>query len=399
MCLLVASSCQPPASCQPERAKSLPTKIIFSGGGDSLNGDKNTAITDFTISPDGSKVAVGFKSRDSQKQLILWLGEWDLVTGKLVAKIRLDKPIPTTSWVGFASFFHSTMRYSPDGSKIIVRAANDIYGFKSSDLARVYWISPGTENSANPGPLSQDFSISADGKFVAVLVGESELPSKLGTVYIYDANRGKEMAHWPAPAQILNLCLSQDGSNVLLTVAHYPSDILILDSGSGRVVKSFISGFGHGAERGAENAFFLNEHHIIAGPGPWTNPNGSSSAAKVFDSATGGVTAELMFGKSGWPQDMWLSNTNSTIAVLKTTKAKHLSFAENGGPTNAQIVFFHSNETYAFCALGPLREKRDKPHTSGFVRLSPDLKVIGLFIDNNISLYSTSECTSGSGMD
>jgi hypothetical protein len=107
-----------------------------------------------------------------------------------------------------------------------------------------------------------------------------------------------------------------------------------------------------------------------------------------------------MFESSGWPQDMWFSNESSMIAVLKARRLKkHVSFAE-GSATNAQIVFFHSNEARSFCTLGPLPEKHDKPyHTSGFVRLSPDLKLVGLFTDNKIDLYSTSGCTGNGGID
>jgi hypothetical protein len=384
ICLLVASWWHALASGKQERAIPFPTEIIFSVGGESLSGDKNAAITDFAISPDGDKIAVGFKTHEPQNELKLWLGEWDLTSGKLLAKVRLDRSIPTTSWVGFASFFHNTIQYSSDGSKIIVRAGNDVYGLKSSNLAKLYSISPKTENSGTSNPFCQEFSISRDGKSLAVPVGQSELEGKLGTVYIYDANTGIERAHWSAPAQISNVCLSQDGDHVLLTAPHDSSDILLVDSFSGRVIKRFTSGFEHPAGSYAENALFnalfLDQDHFITSEP--VNAKERSSAAKVFDLATGGATSQLVFGGSGSAQDIWLSQRNFEIAMLQSLRR------------SARIAFFHSNESRPFCALGPLPEKHELPHrSSGFIRLSANLKIVGLFMENRIRLYSTSKCT------
>ena len=172
------------------------------------------------------KVAVEFQVPELGKQPTLWLAEWDLATGKSVAQTRLVNSVSATAGVDFASFFHSGIQYSPDGAMVIVRAGNAVYGLGSSNLATLYSIASNNENNTNIGPFWQESSISADGGSLAVLIGQSEIPAKSGAVYIYDATTGGEKAHWSAPAQVLNLSLSQDGKYTLLTVAHYSSDIL-----------------------------------------------------------------------------------------------------------------------------------------------------------------------------
>jgi hypothetical protein len=398
MSLLLVSFGQKVANGKSRQAMPFPPSAVLSVEANSLGIAKNARIIDFSISPDGAEVTAGFEISGSEKHLTLWLGEWELKAGSLIAKAELDKPIAATAGVGFSSFFHPSIEYSPDGSKIIVRAGNNVYGLQSSNLATLYSFSPGNKNdTSSDSPFEQVFSISEDGGSLAVLAGQSEFPSRLGTVYIYDANTGREKVHWSAPAQISNLCLSQNGNHVLLTVAHYSADILLADSSSGRIIKSFVSGFENGAGQSA-GALFLDEYHFVASPIPRTNAK-DSPAARVFELVTGDLTAQLLFEQSGWPQNIWLSNKSSMIAALKTTPLKkHLSFAEGGGSENAQIAFFHLNETRPFCTLGPLPEKPDKPfRTSGFVRMSPDLKIVGLFMENKISLYSTSECTSSDG--
>jgi hypothetical protein len=151
--LLVISFCQAPAaSASPERRMPFPNRPVFSVGIE----DKDTQITDFSISPDGSKVVVGFETSDAEKRLKVRAQEWDLNTGKLIAKAPVGETIPAAA-VGFASLFHKTIQYSPDGSKVIVRLGDNIYGLRSSNLSVLYSIVAQSANRMGSDPFSQVF--------------------------------------------------------------------------------------------------------------------------------------------------------------------------------------------------------------------------------------------------
>lgn len=384
--LLLVSFSLIAASGTPEKAMPFPSDAIFSITVSNLVQSEKAKIIDFAISPDGSRVTVGFETSEPDDQLRIALAEWEIKTKRLIAKTGIDKPIPPIAAVAFVSLFRDSMHYSPDGSKIIIQVGGDLYGFRSGSLAMVYSISPDVDKSADP--FEQLFSISADGGTFAVLMGQSgHTANRAGTVYLYDSEKGLEKAHWIAPVRASSLSLSRDGKELLLTDFSQPRGILLLESYSGRLIGSFLSGFGRSSPGGVAAALFTGDNRFVAGPGPSTG-----SAPKVFDLASGKILAELTYRKFAHVDGMWVSSKDSTLAILNAWPLKR-SFGE-GGPKHAEILLFHAVDVHPFCVMGPLPEKSEKsPRQSGFIRFSSDLSMVGLFMNDRVNLYSMLGCT------
>jgi hypothetical protein len=386
----------------PSRAVAVAERLstpMVSIGGDDLRLERGGRIIDFAISPDNDKVAVAFVESQGGDKLRVWLGEWEVATKKLIAKTHLGKPIsPGIASVGL---IHRMMQYDPEGSEIILQAGNDLCAFESSNLALRYTVSnPSTDGDLTTGVFERLFALSTDGTSLAVLSGQSEYPNnKIGSVGIYDAKSGRELSRWSAPAHIATLSPSPDGNRVLVTVFDQPdsTDILLLDSKTGGIIKRYVSGFGQAHGRAASRALFVDADHFVVSPGGWIGAKGNypGESLKVFDSRTGDVTAELRYDKFGPSDDIWVSSRDSTVAMLNVWMSglkRRFNFNESG-PKDGQLLFFHPMSGGPFCIVGPFPEKSDQhPRQSGFIRPSPDFGLVGLFVNSRVALYSMPEC-------
>ena len=364
-----------------------------------LPGNFNGAeILDFAISPDNTKITVGFEVYEGDKKSRVWLCEWEIASKRLIAKAYLPNPISPSS--SFVRLQHQTMQYTSTGSQIIVHAGHDLYALDSVSLYVIY-----SDSFANAARSTLDddvdwwFAISGDGNTLVVLSGQSLFPNKLGSIRVYETRTGKRLSNWSVPALIRTLSLAPDGSRLLVTLADAPNptDILLLDSISGRIVKTFVSGFGYGPGQGAFDALFADDDHFVVSPGGSVDANGNYTAnsLKVLDSHTGEVTKEFTYEKLGPSGDIWVSSRDSTLATLNLWMShfkRRFNFTESG-PKHSQLLFFHQNASNPFCVLGPLPEKSDEsPRQSGFIRFSPDLRLVGLYFNHRITLYQIPEC-------
>jgi len=379
-------------------AVQLPAELI-SISGDDLGLHNAAGIIDFAISPDDESIAVAFVAAEGKDNLGLWLAEWDIATKKMLAKTHLEKTIPSTE--AFPAFRNKKMQYDPGGSLILVRLGNNLYAFESATLGLRYCISnAGPPSDITIGGFERPFAISRDESTLAMLSGQSEYPKNtLGSISLYDAKSGNELAHWPAPAHIATLSLSPDGRQVLVTVFDQtgPADILLLDSLSGHAIKTFVSGFSSGSGRGVSSVLFVNADHFVASPGGETNSKGDyfGSSLKEFDSHTGNVTAELMYDKFGPSGSVWVSSKDSTVATLNLWRS-HVKRRFNPGekgPNSAQFLFFHPDGGNPFCVVGPLPKRAEHSSaTSGFIRFSPDLGLVGLFRSGSVTVHHIPSC-------
>lgn len=374
-------------------AESLPTPVIVISGND-IGLEKSGRIIDFAISPDNNRVTIAFVESERDSQLRLWLGEWDISTKKLIAKTQFAKPISAS--VASVGLLHRSMEYDAAGSEIILQAGNDVSAFQSSNLALRYSVSnSAVDSESTSGVFERLFAISADGNLLGVFSGQSEYPiDRTGTFSLYNAKTGAEISRWRLPSHIATLSLSPEGNRVLVTVFDQldsGGDILLLDSRSGQIIKRYVSGFRQVHGRGASNSIFVDADHFVASPGSWVGAKGSypGSSLQVFDANTGAVTATLTYDKFGSSGDIWVSSKDSVIAMLNVWMSglkRRFNFNESG-PKNVDLLFFHSTGGVPFCVVGPLPEKSDQPHQSGFIRFSADLGLAGLFRNDQVTLY------------
>ena len=381
-------------------AKEFPAGLISIQGED-LPGKYNGAeIGDFAVSPDNTKIAVEFEVGEGDKKLGVWLGEFEIATKKLIAKVHLTNPVSET--ITFIAVHHETMKYSPDGSQIIVQAGRDLYAFDSVTLNLRYSVSyPDLAEGSASEVYGRRFAISSDGSTLAVFFGQSINPQRLGLVRLFKAKTGEQLARWSVSVPIQSLSLSPDGKQLLVTALNPKdtTDILLLDSVSGLVIKGFESGFGtHLLAGAAVNAMFVDADDFVATPGSFTDEKGRylGHGLKIIDSRTGKVTRELTYEKFS-PSQVWVSARDSTLATLNLWMSPWRRRSMEGSHSHAQLLFFRLNEGNPFCVLGPIPENKERPRQSGFIRFSPDLGLMGLFINRKLTVYSVPECNERSG--
>lgn len=381
---------------------STTTPVKFPAGMVSISGEDlpgkyaEGKIIDFAISPDNAKITVGFEVGEKDKKLDVWLVEWEIHNKKFLAKAQLPKLVPAIG--SFVGLGHRTMQYTPDGSGIIFQSGHDLYVLDSATLSPRYDISdPEPANNSASETYARNFVISSDGSKLAVLSGQSYYPPMPGSIRIYNATRGEELSHWSLSVQVQSLSLSSDGKRLLVTVLNPkdPTDILLLDSTTGSEIKTFRSGFGTQQTFGAKlNAIFVDADHFVATPGGDVDAKGHylANELKIFDSRTGEVTGKLKYDNLGPSGEIWVSSKDTTLATLNLWMSqfnRRFSFTESGA-RHAQFLFFHLNESSPFRVLGPLPQKNgEPPRQSGLIRFSPDLGVVGLFVNRQVTLYST----------
>ena len=383
-------------------SKPLPAEVLSIDNHDLPGKYDGVEIADFAVSPDNNKIVVGFQVGEGGGKFGAWMGEWEIATKRLIAKAHL--PNPLLDPLSFLAIDNQTMQYTPDGSEIIFQAGPRLYAFNSGNLSVGYSVSfPDLVERSASEEHSRRFAVSSDGTSLAVFYGQSLYPPKNGVVRLFVAKTGEEVAHWPAPLQIQSLSLSPDGKQLLVSALNPldTTDLLILDSSTGRIIKSFESGFGTQLVVGAKlNAMFVDAGHFIASPGPFTDTKGQylGRSLKIFDCDTGKVIRELVSEKFGPSGELWVSNKDASVAALNLWTPHWKRRLAESSAESAQLLFFHLNERNPFCALGPLPERsKESGRQSGFIRFSPDLRSIGLFFNRKILVYTTSGCEKPAG--
>jgi hypothetical protein len=375
----------------------FPSALISISGGE-LGGGAGGEVLDLAISPDNSRIAVTSVTSAGKDRLSVWLSEWAIGNKKLISESHLKNSVsPATAFIGLEV---ETMQYTPDGSKIVALTENGVCAYESDTLHLRYCVVLPEFSQSSPIKVYQDrFAISADGKSLAVLSGQSELPSRIGSVGLYETNDGKEIASWPAPAHLASLALSPEGTGVLVVVdqPNEAADILLINSASGNLTAKFASRFERESGKCAGKALFLDQSHFVVTPGGCTDARGhySGNTLEVFDSRTGEITTELTADKFGPSGSLWVSSREPIVVALSmwaSSLKRHIKVTE-GSPKSGELFFFQTTRKSGPCIVGPLPKYAGQLHNrSGFIRFSADLGIIGLCVSNRIEVYSVPEC-------
>jgi hypothetical protein len=231
-----------------------------------------------------------------------------------------------------------------------------------------------------------------------LFLGQNLYPPTQGEVRLLDTKTSKVLAAWTATATIQSFSLSPNGERLLVSVVN-PSDtkdVLILNSLTGAVSRSFESGFDTHPSVGARlNAAYLDSDHFVLVPGGSFDARVEAHAhvMKVFESSTGKIADEFSFDKFNPSGDVWTSTRDvSKVAALSLSTSKLKAAFTEGGSTRAQLVRFRLGEKGPACLLGPLPEPKQRVKQSGIIRLSPNLESVGLLVGNQISVYAIPPC-------
>ena len=350
-------------------------------------------ILDFALSPDGARVAVAFDAPGEISKRGTWIAEWNTSDKTLIARNHIGVAIPPAS--NFPSIWHEAMQFTPDGSKLLVQVGDSLLAF-DSDSVKLLYSSALQIEPLGPALENGEFSMSADGSAVAVLLAQNYDPPRTGRICVFNVESGKEIAHWMLPFAIHSLSLSPDGEDLLVSRQDPPEgiDLFVLNAASGREEARFASGFVTAYSMGATAvAAFLDRDHFLVTPTPQLDAkqNYVGDSLKILDRRTAAVGRQLTGNRFGLMGESWVSSRDQAIATLNAW-APHWKQTVSEDPFGpAEFLFFQEDRQTPSCVVGPLPKGQTKQ--TGYVRFSGDLRLVGLFFDAHISIYPLSACT------
>jgi len=173
-------------------------------------------------------------------------------------------------------------------------------------------------------------------------------------------------------------------------------DVLLLDSFSGKQVRGFSSGFGHGFAFGVWSAQFIGQDRFVVTPGFSTDAKGhfSVDALRLLNLQTGRIVRELTSERFGPTGNFTLSTDALVLGMLNVwRRPRQIRHERHDIRGRAQILFFHLEETRPFCVLDPLPDRVPGPMGGkGIMRFSSDLSLIAISLSGRVTVYEVSNC-------
>lgn len=326
-CLLVVGEAAPGQSMSPQkgRVRSQTRGSTTPRGGSSgmaVNPapvltieDPRLAFKDVSFSHDGTRIlASGWDPRERGHDVFQI---WDAVTGKEIAKLRaLDGPVENA-------------RLSPDGTRI---ASADWGG-----RVRVWEVATGKEVLLLKAEMSTvyGFDVSPDGR--RIVTGGRE------KVVIWDAATGQPIRSADDSHAVQYLAYTRDGKSVVGVRSLY--EVMSWDADLGKPRSSRLADVDRPgmatpafSPDGSRLAFWFPTGFVSTGPGD----------AKVWDTATGKLTATLHVGKEPF-RTLAFSPGGKTIVA--STYMGHLQFwnADDG----QEPLGFQAHASACYAAFSP----------------------------------------------
>jgi hypothetical protein len=356
----------------------------------------------FDISPDGSTLAIEFKSADARGMLGVQVAEWKTATGKQVLRSWVEGPVPPQQFSN--PQYRYDLRFTPDGRRLVVLTGPRVGVFESSSLKPLYSVAPASiRPTPRYGLVITKFSISGDGSTLAVLsTGVTDLPGSAPVILrLYQLETGRTLAEWQVrdPG---NIALSPDGKQILFSdLAHAwtgGGDVLLVDSKTGDILRSFSTGWRHGIFVGASDAQFINTEHFIVTSNLWSNSSGhyDASALKIFDIKTGRPMHELTYPPYGARGTIVVAAHMPVLAAISGRQgpAEILSDddRQTGGP---QLLLFRLSDSEPFYVSHDLPPSKLMSASADryLLRLSADGTSLAIFEDNAVRVYEIETAT------
>jgi len=300
-------------------------KLAFSLGDDDLwrLHPWGAWLDSFDISPDGNTFAAEFEALQEAHEAAIWIGEWSIATGRLIAERSIEGPAPIDQLLPSPpnpAQYSWDLRFTPDGRKLVALDGPRVWVLQAEDLKELYSILPaGMHLASTEVVVLRQFVASGNSNQLAVFSARAIGPWETTSARLFNVDSGERVAQWVPPQPVSGeFSLSQDGNEVLMSQGGFhragAADVLLMDSRTGTVLRTFSSGFGSSQSRGGVYAEFLDKGHFAVACRP---PAGASHhVLKVVDLSSGNVVQELGYSKHDANANVAIASRTPVIAAL-----------------------------------------------------------------------------------
>lgn len=375
-------------------------QLVFEIKGTDLPGNFAEALPEgFDISPDGSQVAAVFETADKvvPKTFGIWIAIWDLSTKRLLNKLEIEGPLNLERLAipGAAR----DLRYTPNGDALVVQTGLSLFIVRIGDFTKILSINPmSLPTNSRSGTFIERFDVSSDGRWLAALTGTGLDARPIVGIQLIDLNDGKVAAEWTTRDSPSSIALSPDGSQILLSGlgdgGAELGEVRLVNSRTGKIVRSFKSGCVYLAACGASDARFWGEGRIVVVPKAATDAYGNSLATdiKIFDANSGELIRELKRQKF---QSMGKLTIAAHAPIVLTVSASETSGEIIGEQwfhrSRPELVAFNLNDGDSKTVIRPVaRGQAGNTVDQYSIRISRDGSLVALFQDRTIRIYRLS---------
>ena len=353
-------------------------KELMTISSEDIPGDYDRLYTGaFAIAPDDRTVVAGFTVSQVEAKPSLWLGKWEVGSKRLLVQTTLQPASKKTP----ISFALMALQFAPSGKLLLAQTDEGIDIFDAGNLKIVHSIHI----------ASQNFTISGDGHILALV--SKQRPS---LVHIINLDSGEEMASWVVPSQVRAFhptSLSIRGAQMLMVSPGSPPDILLVDSFSGKLLRTFASGFSYGPPGyGLDKAQFIDDNQFLASTDNNTNTSGhyAGQSIKIVDVHSGAIVRELTYKHFGPTPYVFVSRQSGALAMVNCWRSPSENRADVEKP--AQLLVFRLDQTKPFCVIEHFPQAQGT--ISGDpVQASIDLNLIGVYLSDRITVYEIANCS------
>ncbi len=326
VCLTSASSATRSVYGAALRSGSVALKAVFSLNNGVLSKLhlRGAWLDAFDISPDGRIFAAEFEALQEGQTEALWVGEWDIGTGKLIHERSVEGPAVVGRLFGpvpYAQYLFD-VQFTPDGQRLVVPVGQTVEVLDAETLEPLYSTSMKEGIAHSEVEVIRQVLISRDNTSLVVLSSTATFPWKWVEGRIFSLESGKNLASWNLPVNDAALfSLSPNGSELLMSrpfLRAQDANMVLLDSHSGKLIRAIHSDFY--STTGPEcSAKFLDADRIVAACVHSTG--GSQYALRVINVRTDQIEQEV--GRSKHDTEAFFSiaaNTPRIVALIFSWK-------------------------------------------------------------------------------
>lgn len=274
-------------------------------------------LRSYDISPNGKRIAVVFETWEGKGGGV-WLGFWDIESSRLISHIRLEGPDKN---ILVSAQETVDVRFSPDGSMVLVLTGSQLLSVNASSLDVIYSIKPKTTHREGVKPtFIRAFSNASDDSRIAVLDVYHKVHSRSSIVRIFNTDSGSLSREWTFKGTLTDISLSPDGQNVLLVARSVTpgeevppgvKNVLLVDADTGKRLAGLHTGYL------AKDAEFLTGGRSVitvsANVGEWVHF--PTDTVKIWDIDSGELIKELTYRKDGIRGSIAVGSKTTLIAA------------------------------------------------------------------------------------
>jgi hypothetical protein len=355
-------------------------ELLSIGVEDLPGGHGVSEILSFDVSPNNQNIAVGFKISEQDRAASISVGTWEIVGKHLLAKTRLEESTEKNS-----AFIR--LHFTPDGEFLIAQT-NDA----------IYILDPNTLEIKRTIQVSSYWSeLSGDGKVLNVTASADNKSS----FYSYRVQSGELLGHWPKPKEFQYFgspSVSFHGDQMLIITPGSASDILLVDSFTGTIARTFSSGYRQvpdSPSNGIGSAVFIDSSRFVVAPSNDSGRAGryDNKTLKVFSTDSGGVLQELAYKHLAAGHEPWVSASGSTLALINAWRSPSQNVSDTDVGVPIQLLMFRLGTTQPVCVVEDLPISGNAPEgAADAVKPSRDLSLFGFRLNNQLRLYEIRHC-------